>query len=202
MKKSTTNPSPAGATKRDRWLKIGAVGLALALAVSVTPLLSGTNGNAATSDGKFCVLATSGAGEVQGRSGMCLPGKPIEYYQVEQRASVTVQLSAKDAGKTAKYRILDEAGKVAEYDSSQLNKQGFTNFNLLVAGREVPVGSSQKEVQAAILTYSVELDIDGQTYKGTFESKRSRTDFYENGYSQTEMGAWTLDSSGWNWSLG
>ena len=201
MKKSITNPSSAGASKRDRWLKVGIVGVAVALALSVTPLLSSTNGDALTSDGRFCILALSDAGEVQGRSGMCQPEKPIEYYQVEQRASVTVRLSAKDAGKSATYRILNDAGRVVDQDSSELSNAGYTNFNMLVPGREIPVGSSLEDVQAAILTYSVELDVDGQTYRGAYESAHSRTDLYENGYSQTEMGSWTLDSSGWNWSM-
>lgn len=73
MKKSTTNPSPAGATKRDRWLKIGVVGVALALAVSVTPLL-GTQADAAKSETGACIQAESDSGKFLSLHGSCGDG--------------------------------------------------------------------------------------------------------------------------------
>lgn len=73
MKKSITNPSLTAVTKRDRWLKIGVVGVALALAVSVTPLL-GAQADAARSETGACIQAESASGKFLSFHGSCGDG--------------------------------------------------------------------------------------------------------------------------------
>ncbi|MFJ3385227.1 MULTISPECIES: hypothetical protein [unclassified Curtobacterium] len=65
FKKNDTNPAP----QDSRWIKLGIIGAALALALSVTPLLSSTSTDALTSDGKFCVKAVSDESKFKGQAG-------------------------------------------------------------------------------------------------------------------------------------
>ena len=201
MKKTTTNPAPKTG-RRERWMKIGIFGAALALAVSVTPLLGSTNGDALTTDGKFCVQAVSGEGSVHGKAGYrdCGVTAPVETYAIEQRGSISVDLGDAFASRPFEMRLADSSGKTVDEMSGVLSDRGYANWNFMAEGGEIDRGSDQAAVQARVQSYTAVLVLDGKTHEGEFKPSRSVVQVYENGLSQTEMGQWQLDADGWNWS--
>ncbi|ROS77943.1 hypothetical protein EDF24_0712 [Curtobacterium sp. PhB130] len=193
--------------KRDRraWLSLAVAAVAVSI---VGGSIAGSQADAALDDGGFSVKASSDGGQFigmsggQGKASDETPGQPAPMVDTGQRGSVTVQRPKSDAGKPVAYRILDGSGQVVDQDSDELSANGYLNFNTLVPGPKHPAGSTQDEIQAQVIPYSVELDFDGQTYRGEFEADQSVTTVYDDGYSQIEMGAWRLTGSDWAWSIG
>jgi hypothetical protein len=87
--KKTTNLAPKTGS-RARWPKVGIVGAALALAVSVTPLL-GTSADAALDTPGFCMKATGFDGSFEGAAGgkACEPSPVVKPVAVADLITVS-----------------------------------------------------------------------------------------------------------------
>lgn len=179
MKKSNPNPAPKNG-QRNRAIKLGIIGAAVALVIGSVPVLDSISSDALTSDGKFCVQAVSDAGKFKGQSGWkdCGDGDvPIEEpsapeetpEQVDravtflvERTDLTVQ-AEQWAGKPVRATVtrVTEEGREVVFDASDtVSSYGYRHFNV--------VFSSEREADALPFyapSYDFRIEVGGEVYE-------------------------------------
>ncbi|ROP74416.1 hypothetical protein [Curtobacterium sp. PhB115] len=180
FKKNTTNPNPApkNTDDRDRWIKLGIIGAAIALVVASIPLLNSTSTDALTNDGKFCIQAVSDAGKFKGQAGWkdCGAGSDpvIEPTMPEvcetsdetvgRVATAQVQVARLNDSRDAFKQTLDQTMTGLASSTGQSIKVGTSKLNSLTfslddeaAADAVCDGLSPLKAMRVQLDYSAEL---------------------------------------------